>query len=687
MYIRRIELNNWKAYQSAVFEFPAPSDNQNIVLIGARNGYGKTSLFQAILLGMYGKDGFDLIKRSLLSGRDGQYSSYSNFLKSVLHKNAIGEGARSCAIKIKFVNGSQTPIEIDRRWYFSSAGVHLAKDDQVDIFESDNRTPVGPANKNEDPIVWKRNYIERALLPPNLSSFFLFDGEKASIFADHDMAVQVKMGITGLLGIPIIQELAEDLRSYVIARKPKAPNVSDDTIAESENTRTQLKKQLDQQEKLWNDAQCELTQLKHDRDSILQELMSFGVDSQTNIRQKTEQLSKLENEIANKEEQLSNLLATDIALALAGRSLRKNLATRLKSESTLNKWEAGKQQGDSRIDAFIDALSKGMTEIAPPIYASQRTRILEIARAAWEKLWFPPPENCARDYLHPYLTEGERGTVTQHLEKLNTVSAPQIISLLASIKSAGIKQKELRAEVNRLAAIEPHLQEKRNLLTPLNKNIDALNQQIGEIRRKKTSLDAKINSKNEELGRLYTKKDSAKPHARRNYRATKVANMIDAIVNDAVPSQINAIAGAMTSAYKDIAHKGLVEKIDIDDQCGVKLLNGDGEDVRDLDTSAGEKQIFTQALISAISAVSGRAFPMVIDTPLGRLDKRHRVGVLRHLVKPHRQVILLSTDTEVVQEYLCAIESQIQKKYLINHDVVTGTSTATVGYFDSEVTE
>jgi DNA sulfur modification protein DndD len=106
--------------------------------------------------------------------------------------------------------------------------------------------------------------------------------------------------------------------------------------------------------------------------------------------------------------------------------------------------------------------------------------------------------------------------------------------------------------------------------------------------------------------------------------------------------------------------------------------------MRRYDLSAGEKQIFTQALISAVSSVSGRGFPMVVDTPLGRLDIEHRKGVLNHLVQREHQVILLSTNTEVVGEYLREIAPHVQKKYLVHFERVgdIGQSTARPGYFE-----
>ena len=48
MWIKRIKLKNFKSYAEAEFEFPAPEQGRNLVLIGAENGHGKTTLLEAI---------------------------------------------------------------------------------------------------------------------------------------------------------------------------------------------------------------------------------------------------------------------------------------------------------------------------------------------------------------------------------------------------------------------------------------------------------------------------------------------------------------------------------------------------------------------------------------------------------------------------------------------------------------
>lgn len=56
MWISRLELTCFKGYQHQVFSFPEPIDGKNLVLIGGMNGYGKTSILEALYLCLYGKD-------------------------------------------------------------------------------------------------------------------------------------------------------------------------------------------------------------------------------------------------------------------------------------------------------------------------------------------------------------------------------------------------------------------------------------------------------------------------------------------------------------------------------------------------------------------------------------------------------------------------------------------------------
>lgn len=163
--------------------------------------------------------------------------------------------------------------------------------------------------------------------------------------------------------------------------------------------------------------------------------------------------------------------------------------------------------------------------------------------------------------------------------------------------------------------------------------------------------------------------------------------MLDELCADALPLQTTAIAKEMTKAIRAMAHKkDLFQRVNITSDSEVQLLGPDGRNLREIDLSAGEKQVFTQALFAAVTAVSERIFPLVIDTPLGRLDDEHRIGVLKHLAQRSSQVILISTNTEVVGPYLQAIRSRVAKAYRIENKTEgdIGSSWPVEGYFSGQ---
>lgn len=87
------------------------------------------------------------------------------------------------------------------------------------------------------------------------------------------------------------------------------------------------------------------------------------------------------------------------------------------------------------------------------------------------------------------------------------------------------------------------------------------------------------------------------------------------------------------------------------------------------------------AILWGLAKASGKTLPVVIDTPMGRLDSLHRVNfVKKYLPNASHQVVVLSTDTEIEGKYLKMLSPFVGKKYLLTYDEIKRATEITEGY-------
>jgi DNA sulfur modification protein DndD len=133
-----------------------------------------------------------------------------------------------------------------------------------------------------------------------------------------------------------------------------------------------------------------------------------------------------------------------------------------------------------------------------------------------------------------------------------------------------------------------------------------------------------------------------------------------------------------------LLHKAdLVRGLKIDPNSYAATLTGnDGRALPFDRLSAGERQLLATAMLWGLARASGRPIPTIIDTPLGRLDSSHRRNLVdRYFPFASHQVILLSTDEEIVGSYYDAIAPNVARSYLLKHKRELGLTEITPGYF------
>ena len=394
---------------------------------------------------------------------------------------------------------------------------------------------------------------------------------------------------------------------------------------------------------------------------------------------------RLNSTVEKQADELQKLLAGDLAIALAGEALREETLARLESEQVREKWESGRIQGAQGLQRFLERLQESLKSVKPPLQEDQLRTILAEAKAAWDALWYPPPSNCADSVLHTHLQGIAREQAAGRLRLAGNISVATLRETLSTLQDSQEKAEAKRREYMSLEANAPAAQEKQAKLATLSEEIGKLREALRSDRTARDAADGNLQARRAELGRYTEAKGRGAVPLRRANLAESVAAMITTLLAEALPTQVEEVAKRMTEAWSAMARKkGLVHRIEITPACEVRLLNKRGEDIRETQLSAGEEQIFTQSLIWAIAEVSGRAFPFVVDTPLGRLDEQHRIGVLEHFTKRDGQVIMLSTDTEIVGQYLDTVRRRVLCAYQLDAKTEDGVTVTTPreGYFE-----
>ncbi|MCF0259898.1 MAG: hypothetical protein HUJ54_08560, partial [Erysipelotrichaceae bacterium] len=174
-------------------------------------------------------------------------------------------------------------------------------------------------------------------------------------------------------------------------------------------------------------------------------------------------------------------------------------------------------------------------------------------------------------------------------------------------------------------------------------------------------------------------------------RMVKYAGMASDLTNKFIVKlqsrKVDQLAETMTTCYKQLANKkNLIETIQMDPATlDLSYWDAYGKQVSKTSLSAGEKQLMVVALLWALAICSKKKLPVIIDTPLSRLDSDHRKALITtYFPNASEQTIILSTDTEIDAFYYGLMKENIGDEFTLEyHDDIKAT-TIRPGYFLGE---
>ena len=253
MKINKISLYNFNSYEGHnEFDFESRDKSKNIVLIGGKNGAGKTSLFTAIKIALYGPLAFGYV---------GPNAHYIAKIKDCINSKAFQKNEVNAEVRLTLslmVEREYKEYVITRNWKY----INQKLEETYTVLEE------GKQLANQE-LSYFQNYLQ-GLIPPDLFEFFLFDGEEVgNIFSSNSYNTYIKNAIYTLCGIDIF----EIIRKFTSGYSSRANGEADDELYDQyeqlkglaeklEDKLSQIKEQLDEEQIKYEQIEVDLFDLE-----------------------------------------------------------------------------------------------------------------------------------------------------------------------------------------------------------------------------------------------------------------------------------------------------------------------------------------------------------------------------------------------------------------------------------------
>lgn len=664
MILDRITIENFGVYGGRQEADLSPAPGRPIILFGGMNGGGKTTLLDAIQLAFYGS-------KARLSNRG--RLPYRDYLRDCIHRGADpGEGAGLTLRYRRFTNGESHDYELQRSWRLGIKGIEetfrVLCDGQPDAILTEH---------------WDEAIA--AFLPVRLAHLFFFDGEQIKDLAEGNQAAEIiGTAIEGLLGLDLLERLSTDLKVFErgIREEQRKGGAEDETarqIRQAEGELAEIDRHLEEiglAEGAKVNQANQLAKLLAERES---EFKAAGGDLYLRHTELERQRSELSHAKAAAEEKLRDLVAGPLPLALVD-DLLGQTADQAGRETQIRHAQVLLEVLEERDRGVINALARpnGTASLDPATF-DRIERLLADDRRQRSGLALEPLILDADDQL------------PASIQLLRTTLIPdaqcQAKALTDRIDGLNERLGRIADELIRVPARE-HIAAAQGALDQARDTHAAKCAEITELQERRATLLRQHTAVKERLGRLGLTDLDARhqddDQQRMLKHSARVRDTLIRLRTRIVSRHTERIESLMLESFRSLLHKtDLVSGLKVDPSSFAATLTGsDGHPLPFDRLSAGERQLLATAMLWGLARASGRPIPTIIDTPLGRLDSSHR----RHLVEryfPHasHQVILLSTDEEIVGAYYESIAPYVARSYFLGRERTRGITEILPGYF------
>lgn len=637
MILKKLFIKNMFAYSGEVEIDLEPKENKNIILIGARNGRGKTSFLRIIRVLLHGiKDNMDFTKQDAKLTPNEYALGKGNRWEGIFHKQI---GITTASVKGIFeLDGQELVISRE----FEKTSVSFGE--ELEVFYNNSRQTQG------------QTFLDN-ILPKNFAQFFFFDGEKLEDLM-NTQNLNVKESLEVLLNIKTYEKLISNIKS--VQRDYKKETEDSPTSEEIE------RKELDR-----NALTTDIKINKNDIERIEKEIKVLKID----IEDRTEKLTDL---LANKKADLKPLKIEKEKIEKDLIDLKEFISTKIKgidflvlmvedlSRKYLSNLEDDKTnyQLDEQLKYFKRTLNSIIPKIQnnvfdpdispiPPEYNLNfdttefyQNRIQEEADKAWEEFKKVKSKDIDKQVI--YYNDDDKEKLKNIFE--NKIAIYEKFSKLKNLEDRlrTIKN-QLEDATDNINENDFHENKYKSEKDELENKKSDLEQKIGELKKDTELKNKKKESLDFEIKNLEKKLNLSKPILNSIDLSNDLIDFFQEFKLKLLHKKIEDLETEFNNYLFELAHdKNWIKMVKINDKFEIKLLNFLEREMSINSLSAGQRQILATALIQALGYVSQVKSFICIDTPLARIDLENREQIItKYYPKASKQVIILSTNSEI----------------------------------------
>lgn len=697
MKLSNIEINNFRQYYNAVNIDLSTNADQNIVVIGGRNGYGKTNLLLSIVWCLYGEKISqidDNFKKEIQKEKN-----YSSFMQQSINWSAKKENKDTFSVSIvvseielpelKKLNSNSESVIITRTFNVTSMNEILSISDpnsKMEIFDDEAD---------------KINFINDYIIPIDAAKFVFFDAEKISEIANLSIKEEgsfINDALGKILGLDTYDTLIEDIEFYInalkkegatknlqeqIVDKEKAIELSNIDIEKLEEENAEKLKEIDDLKKTIRQYDNLISQHSKqgnstfDRESILSEI---------------EKLKTKELELSERFNELSEIIPLAI---LTGKLEEVSEHLEIQEKNTLS--QNSSKENSEKIENFIELLfNKPPEPENSTLSFKDKLFYYDKAKNLVSELFSSNGDYQELEFEHD-LNNSEKSLIYDAINLVSSQSKDLFETTIEEFNKTRIKLAELNKTLSKVDAdLEDELiLDYSSKKETADYNITENNRKIGENNQQISKLKGDIVRLNQQLSVLVKKVDVNAQNKLKIKESQKYIDALNFFLEEQKNKHKESLENTILSELKILMHKlgseenksKFIEDVKVTILASgqgmkITLLDQDDNEIRKESLSSGEKQIYISCLIKAILNESIQSLPIFIDTPLGRLDEEHRDNITKKYYPAlSEQVVLLSTNAEITPKRYKDISANISKSFLLFND---GANTnLKTGYFQS----